>query len=303
MDENKDRPEFHMLAGPNGAGKSTLYKTVIAPRTKAPFINADEIQKNELPDTTEKGAYQAAIIAEERRQQHLKDGHSFVSESTFSHPSKVELVRKAKAQGFTVQLYHISLESAEKAVERVSDRVGKGGHPVPEDKIRGRYERNPAYIRQAAKESDSAFVFDNSVEGRLPELVVEMRNGIVVKASRDRPQWVEEAYKPDLEKWRSLESSHSQLSKTYGRNFKLGVAAGDSGARYKGEIIHDSDHYTIQKTNQGRALLKATAHDKSLLSSVPEVGSFATINYRGVGLASVKVATKNKGVGKDEPER
>ena len=39
---------MYMIAGPNGAGKSTLYDTVISTKIKATFINADQIQKNEI---------------------------------------------------------------------------------------------------------------------------------------------------------------------------------------------------------------------------------------------------------------
>ena len=57
-------PVLHLLAGPNGAGKSTYVHDVLSPATVLPFINADEIA----------------------------DGSSFISETVFSHPSKIELV-------------------------------------------------------------------------------------------------------------------------------------------------------------------------------------------------------------------
>ncbi len=43
-------PTLILLAGPNGAGKSALYLTRVAPAFKAPFINADIIQRDELCD-------------------------------------------------------------------------------------------------------------------------------------------------------------------------------------------------------------------------------------------------------------
>lgn len=110
--EADKRPTMFMLAGPNGAGKSTLYETVIRPRISAPFINADLIQKNELRDPSMNASYEAAKIAEQRRQTHLENQTSFVSESTFSHPSKLVLVDEAKAAGFRVVIYHLTSSPA-----------------------------------------------------------------------------------------------------------------------------------------------------------------------------------------------
>ena len=119
-----------MLAGPNGAGKSTIYEYIVKHQFNAPFINADKIQKEELSDQTMQGAYQAAKIAEQRRQQHLLNKQSFVSESTFSHPSKLELISDAKQADFRIVLYHINVKTPELSIARVAERVQQGGHNV-----------------------------------------------------------------------------------------------------------------------------------------------------------------------------
>lgn len=123
-----------MLAGPNGAGKSTLYETRIRPvisPTEVPFINADIIQRDELRDASMKASYRAAEIAESRRRDHLAYGRSFVSESTFSHESKLLLIRLAKDAGFRVVMYHVNVGSADLSVARVVQRpVTASGHHV-----------------------------------------------------------------------------------------------------------------------------------------------------------------------------
>ena len=50
-------------------------------------------------------------------------------------------MRKCKAQGYRINLIYVWLESAELAVNRVAKRVASGGHNIPEDIIRRRYER------------------------------------------------------------------------------------------------------------------------------------------------------------------
>ena len=147
-----------MLAGPNGAGKSTIYEYIVRHKFNTPFINADHIQKEELADQSMQGAYQAAKIAAQRRQHHLQNKLSFVSESTFSHPSKLDLIHLAKQADFRIVLYHISVKTPELAIARVASRVSQGGHNVPEEKIRARFTRNQALIKQAVLLADVGFM-------------------------------------------------------------------------------------------------------------------------------------------------
>ncbi|HSV51919.1 MAG TPA: AAA family ATPase [Burkholderiaceae bacterium] len=188
-----------MLVGPNGAGKSTLYEQRIKPIVSAPFINADHIQRDELNDPTLQAAYQAAEIAESRRQAHLAAGTSFVSESTFSHASKLQLIQDAKASGFRVVMYHVNVRNADLSVLRVAHRKREGGHDVPEDKIRERYERNQALIKTAVLQADRAFIYDNSTLNTPPALAIELRDGKAIWVSERVPAWARELYAKELD--------------------------------------------------------------------------------------------------------
>ncbi|WP_431121463.1 zeta toxin family protein [Variovorax paradoxus] len=192
------RPTMIMLAGPNGAGKSTFYEIVIRPRIKALFINADLIQREELGDPSMAAAYRAAAIAESRRRQALEKGISFVSESTFSHESKLALIRDARAAGFRVVVYHINVRRVELSVSRVGQRVEEGGHDVPEDKIRERFERNQPLIREAVLLADHAFVYDNSGLNMPAERLIAFSKGQVIAASEDLPDWARALYGREL---------------------------------------------------------------------------------------------------------
>ncbi len=63
-------------------------------------------------------------------------GRSFIAETVFSHPSKLELIDTAHAAGYTV-VVHVVLIPEELAVQRVSHRVSAGGHDVPEGQDSG----------------------------------------------------------------------------------------------------------------------------------------------------------------------
>jgi hypothetical protein len=107
-----------------------------------PFVNADEIARAIAGGgpITRDISVEAAALAARRRDEFIANGTSFVAETAFSHPSKVELVRDAKAAGYDIRL-HVVVIPVELSVLRVQARVESGGHDVPEDKIRQRHER------------------------------------------------------------------------------------------------------------------------------------------------------------------
>src|SRR4051812_19331940 len=116
-----------IVAGPNGAGKSTFVEFTLAPLLPGSlFVNADEIAKQRWPDDPAAHAYEAALIAAQTRDKLIELGRSFIAETVFSHPSKLELVDTAKAAGYTVVL-HILIMPEELAVARVAYRVAAGG--------------------------------------------------------------------------------------------------------------------------------------------------------------------------------
>lgn len=192
------KPTMILLAGPNGAGKSTLYETRVAPSFAGPFINADIIQRDELRDASPDASYEAARIASAHRAEYLAQGRDFVTETVFSHPSKLELVDEAHTSGFTVIVMHVGVDSSELSVHRVGARVGEGGHNVPEEKIRARYERGAPLIRAAVLKADRGMVFDNSALNQPPSHCLTYSDGRLVFAQPRLPAWIRSVYKADL---------------------------------------------------------------------------------------------------------
>ncbi|WP_242128903.1 zeta toxin family protein [Sphingobium sp. Sx8-8] len=188
-----------VLAGPNGAGKSTLYQTRVAPSFAGPFINADIIQRDELRDASPAASYEAAGIASSRRADCLVRGRDFVTETVFSHPSKLELIDEARARGFTIIVMHIGVDTPDLSVARVGTRVEEGGHVVPEDKIRVRYARGAPFIRAAVLKADRGMVFDNSSLNRPPGHCLTFANGRLVFALPFMPGWIRSVYTTELE--------------------------------------------------------------------------------------------------------
>ncbi len=192
------RPSLVLLAGPNGAGKSTLYQTRVAPHFAGPFINADVIQRDELKDSSMRASYEAAKIAETRRTGMLQTRQSFATETVFSHPSKLDLIEQARARGYLVVVMHVGVDSPDLSVARVRGRTDEGGHDVPENKIRARYQRSQPLIRQAVLLADRGMVFDNSGLNVPPRQMLVFAQGRLMQSAPTLPRWIRTVYGADL---------------------------------------------------------------------------------------------------------
>lgn len=106
--------------------------------------------------------YVSACIADYLRQKMLSSESSFSCETVFSHSSKIDLLKNAKDKNFKVYLYFIATRDPTINQGRVENRVEKGGHDVPSDKIKSRYYRCLENLYEAIKYCDKVFLFDNS---------------------------------------------------------------------------------------------------------------------------------------------
>ncbi len=99
---------------------------------------------------------------------------SFVYETTLSSSQSVELMRAAKIAEYEVGLVFVALNSAALNVQRVADRVARGGHHIPQDIIRRRYEASIRRLPHAIRLADASMLFDNSAASG-PHLLMELR--------------------------------------------------------------------------------------------------------------------------------
>jgi predicted ABC-type ATPase len=193
-------PVLHLVAGPNGAGKFTLYRYLIQPRyPHLVFINADEYERDSLQHIANplQRSVAARAWADGQRDASLVLGESFVSETVFSHPSKLELMRQAKAAGFEVALYVVCLDEPRALLRRVRQRVREGGHVVPASKILERYPRTVANLAHAVRIANLAMLFHaaETSEGG-PLLVATVAEGQVTTHTPSLPLWARKVLAP-----------------------------------------------------------------------------------------------------------
>ncbi len=183
------RPQLIVIAGPNGSGKSTLTeKFKKAGMDFGIYINPDEIAKT-LDGNDLQNAKSAQKIAREKQSELLTAGISHSFETVMSHNSKIEYIVTARNKGFHVVLIFVGVNDPKINVSRVSDRVQKGGHDVPIDKIVSRYKRTMELLFDAAMEADEALIFDNSNRGKGLQLAAEIKGKKLINYDPQFP-WV-----------------------------------------------------------------------------------------------------------------
>jgi len=155
-----------IIAGPNGAGKTTFAQEFLPEEAKCPhFVNADLIAAGLSPFAPELAAVRAGRIMLEQIHEHVRKGESFAFETTLSGRIYLRLVPEWQAQGYVVKLFFLRLPSPEMALARVRQRVAAGGHNVPEDVIRRRFDAGLRHFEMDYKRLvDEWVLYDNSGE-------------------------------------------------------------------------------------------------------------------------------------------
>ena len=153
-------PDVIVLAGPNGAGKSTASaKLLQGPLQVTEFVNADVIARG-LSAFHPEGVSMAAgrIMLT-----HLRELAAERKSSTLASRSFAPWLKKLIESGYTLKLFFFWLPSAETAIRRVAERVTTGGHSVPDETIRRRYERGLSNLFESYLPiADAWFVYDSS---------------------------------------------------------------------------------------------------------------------------------------------
>jgi predicted ABC-type ATPase len=138
---NKDK-KIIIIAGPNGAGKTTFALEYLPKEASCPvFVNADLIAAGISPFIPEMAAFHAGRLMIEEIKRHASNGENFAFETTLSGKTYAQMIPEWRKMGYRIKLFYLSLPDIVTAIERVKNRVRQGGHNVPEQTIRRRYEK------------------------------------------------------------------------------------------------------------------------------------------------------------------
>ncbi|MEM8867003.1 MAG: zeta toxin family protein [Verrucomicrobiota bacterium] len=178
---------INVLAGVNGSGKSSIAGAAIR-EAGAAYYNPDEIaQKLRAlhpymnPQIANAHAWS---MGRDLLQESIQFGKNFTFETTLGGKTITSLLLEAAAKGMRVSVWYAGLDSVEKNIARVCERVARGGHDIPEADIRKRWDSSRRNLLVLLPHLDRLRLYDNTIEadfekGVPPQLklLLAMENG------------------------------------------------------------------------------------------------------------------------------
>lgn len=156
---------YTIFAGVNGVGKSTIYYllTEEEKRKLGKRINVDEL-------VSSIGNWKDELLQIKASKQIVKDikncisNHlSFNQETTLAGKSILSTIKKAKQEGYKINLNYVYVANVEIAKKRVLERVKNSGHGVPAELIEQRFPRSLENLKIIIPLCDEVNIFDNTI--------------------------------------------------------------------------------------------------------------------------------------------
>ena len=199
--DRSQTPCIYVLAGTNGGGKSSVGGAWLVQKG-VDFFNPDEAARRILsanPWITSAEANSAAW-GEGRHllERAIAERLSFAFETTLGGRTITTLLQRALSEGLEVRVWYVGLASPELHIARVRARVERGGHDIPEDRIRDRYDSSRLNLIRLLPKLTELSVYDNSQDAdpltgvaRRPTLILHMARGAIVSTCdlRRAPEW------------------------------------------------------------------------------------------------------------------
>jgi predicted ABC-type ATPase len=137
-----ENPNVVIMAGPNGAGKSTLAESLLSNTLGIRhYVNADTLARGLSAFNFDEMALKAGKIMLEHLHDLARDRTNFAFETTLASRTFAPWIAGLKKAGYHFHLFFVWVPSAEVSIQRVRERVVQGGHGIPEETIRRRYQR------------------------------------------------------------------------------------------------------------------------------------------------------------------
>lgn len=135
------KKELVIIGGPNGSGKTTFGKTYLKVHNME-YLNTDEIAKEIDPEDMSRAKFSAGKVFFNRLATYRDREVSLMIESTMSGVYMTKLIDMFRSDGYEIVIVYVFLYSPNVCIERIKERVLKGGHHVPDADVTRRYYRS-----------------------------------------------------------------------------------------------------------------------------------------------------------------
>ncbi|MBP7836363.1 MAG: zeta toxin family protein [Candidatus Omnitrophica bacterium] len=176
----KTGKNVYIIAGPNGSGKTTFANKFLPDYAECPnFVNADLIAQGLSPFSPRTAAIKAGRLVLGQIHEFAEKGVDFGFETTLSGKSYVNLLKELREKEYKLHLFFLWIPGPQLALERIKERVSEGGHDIPAQDVRRRFNRSITnFLKLYQPLLDSWIIFNNA--GVIPELIAKSKDGNLV---------------------------------------------------------------------------------------------------------------------------
>lgn len=157
---------LEIIGGPNGSGKSTFAEVHWGKKHDALYVNSDSIARGFTLNGNKIAQFEAGKIMLQTIEKYLRENRSFGFETTLSGRMWKSQIVQAKKQNYKIILYFVYVKSISLSLERIKNRVKHGGHDIPKEIVKRRFERTFSnFIKLYAPLADEWYIIDNTNNG------------------------------------------------------------------------------------------------------------------------------------------
>ena len=175
--------KYTIIGGVNGTGKSSFTGVMKSGVTDLGVI----VDVDKITASVGGKALEGEKIALQKINDCLDKGICFTQESTLSGSFVPRTARRAQDLGYYVRLYYIGLDTVDESLERIQNRIRRGGHNIDPEDVKRRFAGRWEAVAAVLPYCDEAVFYDN--DNGFAE-VAAYRNGELLLIGEYRPAWI-----------------------------------------------------------------------------------------------------------------
>ena len=176
---------YTIIGGVNGVGKSSFTGVLKERSTDLGII----IDVDKVTAELGQGSLAGGKAALRKIDECIEKGVSFTQETTLAGRKTEATAKQVKELGYHVRLFYIGLDTAAESLNRIANRVRRGGHNIPENDVERRFVGRWEAVSKILPYCDEAEFYDND-NGFVK--VAEYRNGELRGVGKLHPKWLME---------------------------------------------------------------------------------------------------------------
>ena len=161
--------ELVIIAGANGVGKTTFARAFLR-EYDYEFLNADEIAKSLSAENPAGKKISAGKLFFQKLRESAANNKSMLIESTLSGRYLQKFIENLPVGNYQIRIVFLFAESPEILIERIAERVKKGGHFVADEDVKRRFVRGKRNFWEVYKNLADSWSLIYNAEGRFYEV-------------------------------------------------------------------------------------------------------------------------------------